>query len=86
MNEYTVAWPLWNEVGPARRSEFPLPERLALRLEHWARHFNEHFDPDSGWDDHTLKDLHRIEALELRGQVSVELGPEYIVTLDLWEV
>ena len=85
MNDYTVAWPLWNETGPARRNEFPLSEGLARRLERWARCFNDHFDPEAGWDDRALKDSHRIEALKLRDQVSVDLGPGYTVTLDLWE-
>ena len=86
MNDYGASWPLWNETGPAKRDDFALSEGLALRLEHWARCFNDHFDWEAGWDDHALKDSHRLEAHKLRDQVSVELGPGYTVTLDLWEV
>lgn len=86
MNEYTVGWPLWNASGPAERREFPLSEPLAQRLEHWARFFNDHFDWETGWDDPALKEPHRIEAHELCRLVSEELGPDYGVRLDLWEV
>ena len=85
MNEYTVAWPVWNEPGETERDDLRLSESLVQRLERWARSFNDHFDWETGWDDRALTEPHRLEAHELHRLVSAELGPEYRVLLDLWE-
>lgn len=86
MNEYTVAWPLWNASGVAGRDDLRLSASLVQRLERWAGDFNEHCDWETGWDDPALTEPHRLEAHELHRLVSAELGPRYRVLFDLWEV
>jgi hypothetical protein len=85
MNEYTFSWPLWGDVGPAERDDFKLSPDLRAGLETWAKTFNDHFDWQSGWDDHSLVEDHAAAARELRDRLACELGPAYRVKLHLWE-
>lgn len=84
-NDYTVAWPVWRDDGPAGEDEFPIPPDVARDLRAWAAAFNEHFAWDAGWDDPTHAIRHAAEGHRLREAVQAALGPGYTVVLDLWE-
>jgi hypothetical protein len=86
MNEYSVAWPLWVAGGAAPDDALPVPEPLARELRAWAREFNEHYHWQDGWDDPALADAHAREAARLHRALQAELGPDFEVVLDLWEV
>jgi hypothetical protein len=85
MNEYTVAWPIWMSGGLADRGSLDLSDGLAARISEWARVFNDHFDPETGWDSSDLRARHATDAQALRRSLREELGDRYDVTLDLWE-
>jgi len=85
MNEYTISWPLWHNAAPAERDDFDLSPELRADLEAWAKTFNDHYDWESGWDDHSLIEDHGAAAKDLRDRLERELGPAYQVQLHLWE-
>jgi hypothetical protein len=85
MNEYSVAWPLWVAGGPAGDGDLPVSAHLTERLRAWARHFDEHFHWEHGWDDDAHPVEHAREALRLRRALQDDLGPGFRVVLDLWE-
>ncbi|GAB95653.1 hypothetical protein BJY21_000884 [Kineosphaera limosa] len=59
---------------------------LNAKLEGWAEHFAAHMDPVLGWGDARAARDHATFAGELVGEMTDELGPDYRVELDLWEV
>lgn len=59
---------------------------LNAKLEGWAGHFADHMDPVLGWDDRRAARDHAAFAGELAADMADELGPDYRVELDLWEV
>lgn len=59
---------------------------LNAKLEGWAAHFADHMDPVLGWDDRRAARDHAAFAGELVADMADELGPDYRVELDLWEV
>lgn len=85
MNEYTVEWPLWTTGGLTREGELPVSELLAQELKAWARTFDEHYHWESGWDRQEVAEAHAKEAVRLRRALQADLGPQYEITLDLWE-
>lgn len=85
MNEYTVRWPLWGQLGPLSEGELKVSDPVARELKAWARSFNEHFDWQRGWDDPAIAAAHALEATRLRDALQADLGPQYDVVLDLWE-
>lgn len=86
MNEYTIEWPLWVADGPAQEGDLPVTEPLAGELKAWARAFNEHYDWQQGWDDPKRADGHAQEAERLQRALQADLGHDYEVVLQLWEV
>lgn len=85
MNEYSVAWPLWNLDGFAEEGTLPVSPALAARLRAWAAFFEDHFHWETGWDGAGRGAPHAAEGRELRRLLVDELGPGYDVTLSLWE-
>lgn len=86
MNEYTIAWPLWDCSGPLRRGEPPMPADLERRLLDWARELNEQYDwKTGGWYDATLREPHTREGRALYHELSAFLGEDYEVVPVLWE-
>lgn len=55
---------------------------IAAKLEAWARHFNAHFDAETGWDSPGSRAAHLREGVELRRTLEEQLGPDYRVVLD----
>ncbi|WP_258725136.1 hypothetical protein [Cellulomonas sp. NS3] len=86
MNEYTIEWPLWLPGGPAEEGALPVTGHLAGELKAWARAFNEHYDYQHGWDDPQRADAHAQEAVRLQRALQTDLGDDYEVVLELWEV
>lgn len=86
MNEYSIDWPLWLLGGPAQEGQLPISEPLARELKAWARSFNDHYHWESGWDDGERARAHAATAAPLLRALQAELGTDYEVTMDLWEV
>lgn len=59
---------------------------LNAKLEGWAAHFAEHTDPVTGWHDRRAARDHAAFAGELAADMAHELGADYRVELDLWEL
>lgn len=84
-NDYSVAWPVWRDDGPADEGDFPIPPELAGALRAWAQSFNDHFEWDTGWDEPSSARPHAEEGRRIQAALQEALGPEYVVDLDLWE-
>lgn len=59
---------------------------LNAKLEGWAAHFADHMDPVTGWDGPRAARDHAAFGAELAGEMAAELGADYRVELDLWEL
>ncbi|WNM26477.1 hypothetical protein RN607_09720 [Demequina capsici] len=85
MNEYTVAWPLWNDDGLAPDDEpSGLSPELTARIRAWATHFGKHFTVEQGWPSQAHADFNATEGATLLDQLRHE-RPDLEFTLDLWE-
>ncbi|KAL9183412.1 hypothetical protein ACHAXT_005199 [Thalassiosira profunda] len=92
MNEYTVDLPLW-PTGERTGSDDAFVRDVMSRLTHRlqksvravARRFQAHFNWDSGWDDPAIEVMHCRHMHSTFRRLKEQLGPEWEVTMDLWE-
>lgn len=84
-NDYGAPFPVWGDfVTDSGVGSFS--SELNLKLEGWAAHFEDHMDSVTGWDDPAAARDHAAFAAELAADMADELGPDYRVELDLWEL
>lgn len=84
-NDYGAPFPVWGDfVTDSGVGSFS--SELNLKLEGWAAHFEDHMDSVTGWDDPAAARDHAAFAAELAADMTDELGPDYRVELDLWEL
>lgn len=84
-NDYGAPFPVWGDfVTESGVGSFS--SELNLKLEGWAAHFEDHMDSVTGWDDPAAARDHAAFAAELAADMADELGPDYRVELDLWEL
>lgn len=87
MNDYSAVWPLWwSDGGQTREDDLPLSAALRDDLLAWARHFETHFDAESGWDDDGSRVNHGDTARDLVERLEGELSGVVAVRADLWEL
>lgn len=89
MNEYGAAWPVWVPDDGEFVTEFGVgsfSSEINARLEVWAQDFERHMDPQAGWQAPELATRHVEEGRALARAMQEELGPDYQVNLDLWEI
>lgn len=88
-NDYGVRMPVWVDSGGEFVTEYGVgsfSSEINARLEAWAEQFEANMDPQLGWCASELMTLHANEGRALAAEVAEELGPDYQVRLDLWEL
>ena len=83
--------PLWNmspgEYGDVSPDDLPISQNLKDRLTAWARAFdatlNMDYPPDSGFESEEAEAEFKREGYRLAEQLRDELGPEFIVTVQV---
>ena len=84
MSDYLAESPLWST------DDMLLPENLGLSLplvaaiNDWQRHFETHFDHETGWDSRSNQEWYRASASELEDALAEELPVGTHVDVDLW--
>lgn len=87
MNDYGAVWPLWwSDGGQVGQDDLPLSPALKRKLLSWAEHFEEHFDPDSGWDHDRSRSAHADQAQVVIEGLEAELIDRLTVQPNLWEL
>lgn len=85
MNDYGARMPVWGSfVTESGVGAFT--SELNLKLEAWAEVFAENMDPEHGWRRPEITRAYRTQALALADEMRDELGPDYVVDVDLWEI
>ncbi|WP_226346322.1 hypothetical protein [Agilicoccus flavus] len=85
MNEYGAPMPVWGDfVTEAGVGSFS--SELNLKLEAWAEVFAENMHHETGWRRPEIVRAYRAQAYALAEQMRDELGPDYVVDVDLWEL
>ena len=86
MNEYCEDLPLWPSDDAFLNDVMSrLTTRLQKSLRALARRFNAHFSWDTGWDDSEREVRHCRHMKSAFRRLKDELGPEWKVTMSLWE-
>lgn len=89
MNDYGRAVPVWTAGDGSFVTEFGVgsfSSEVNARLEAWAEEFLAFMDPENGWQAPDVAPAHAHEARELARDMQEELGPDYRVELELWEL
>lgn len=89
MNDYGAPWPVWVAGGADLVTEYGVgsfSSEINARLEAWARDFARYMDSRAGWQAPELATRHAEEGHDLAQRMQEELGPDYSVELQLWEV
>lgn len=85
MNEAGARMPVWGDfVTDSGVGSFS--SELNLRLEAWAEQFERALAAPEGFADPGAGATHEAQARALAAEMQAELGPDYRVELDLWEV
>lgn len=85
MNDYGRTMPVWGDfVTDSGVGSFS--SEINARLEAWARRFADHMDPYDGWDDPRSAADDEDDAYDLADAMAEELGPDYEVDVELWEL
>jgi len=85
MNEYSVAWPLWDDDGLCAAGTPSFSPRLEREILEWARDFDEHYSFESGWPSATAARSHERRGRRLVLLVERELPEGDDVVLRYWE-
>ncbi|WP_292723389.1 hypothetical protein [Microbacterium sp. 13-71-7] len=85
MNDYAAEFPVWSKSGLMSSSELSISRELVSDLLRWASVFQEHFDPESGWDDPSIANEHDREGDALLTRLRDELGGDFLVHRVAWE-
>ena len=89
MNEYGRAVPVWTAGDGSFVTEFGVgsfSSEVNARLEAWAEQFLAFMDDQHGWQAPDLARAHANEGRALAGAMQEELGDDYRVELELWEL
>ncbi len=89
MNDYGRAVPVWTAGDGSFVTEFGVgsfSSEVNARLEAWAQEFEAFMDPQNGWQAADLAQGHADEGHDLARAMQEELGPDYRVELELWEL
>ena len=86
MNDYCADLPLWPADDAFLNDVMSrLTTRLQKSLRALAKRFNAHFSWDTGWDDSEREVRHCRHMNSAFRRLKDELGPEWKVTMSLWE-
>jgi hypothetical protein len=79
--DYMAPSPLWPQSGEV---ENLVPASLKERLLDWQHTFDEHVDPESGWDDDNRRVEWTHDGLILAEQLRIALGDRAELELGTW--
>ncbi|MBO3133143.1 hypothetical protein, partial [Dermatophilus congolensis] len=89
MNDYGLNWPIWVADDADFVTEYGVgsfSSEINARIEAWTAQFHQHMNPQTGWQAPHLATHYAETAEDLVLAIAEELGPDYLVELDLWEL
>ncbi|HWS35431.1 MAG TPA: hypothetical protein VN408_22170 [Actinoplanes sp.] len=86
MSDYSVGWPLWDELGAMDPEDFALPAELSGRISAWQEHFEQRFHYEHEWKTPEDAAAYAREGRELHRLLQDAIGDRADVRLDLWPV
>jgi hypothetical protein len=76
--------PLWSTDDMLLPEKLGLSPPLVAAINDWQRHFETHFDHETGWDSSSSQEWYRAVAPELMDALKEELPVGTQVDVDLW--
>lgn len=82
-SDYNAEYSLWACCGEVDPADLGLSRDLTTALQSWQEQFDTHFHWETGWDSAGAADAYRSAGPQLLVALQAELGPDFVVTLQL---